>query len=295
MAWLQLFLDIDQSSAPQLSDWLSEQGAQAVTFEDTEDQPILEPAPGETPLWNKVTVIALFETSDAVTEIERLAYSKFPKLIIDSSISSLADKQWERAWMEHFEAMKFGNNLWICPSWQSPPEPHAVNIMLDPGLAFGSGTHETTALCLQWLDSLDLKDKRVIDYGCGSGILAIAAAKLGASIVVGTDNDPQAIIASRENARRNNVTEQQLVLHTVDAKESPKLKQVDILIANILAEPLRNLAPQLADLLKPQGMIGLSGILNEQAAEIKTLYQRWFDDLTLTNKGDWSFISGIKR
>ncbi len=295
MAWLQLYLQIDKSIAETISDWLSEQGAQAVTFEDSEDQPILEPAPGETPLWKKVTLIALFENTDPVANIELLAKKQFQSSILNSKIKALDDQPWERAWMDHFEAMKFGNRLWICPTWQQPPEPDLVNIMLDPGLAFGSGTHETTALCLTWLDSLDLENKLVIDYGCGSGILAIAAAKLGALKIFGADLDPQAILASRENARRNHITDQTLELYSVSADSPPLLAKADILIANILAAPLRHLAPELANLVKKGGQIGMSGILKEQAEEMINIYQQWFDELSVKNKGDWSFISGVRR
>lgn len=294
MAWRQLLLKINQSVAQDLSDWLMENGAQAITFEDSEDQPILEPGPGETPLWEKVTLIALFEEEDNVEAIESYVKSSFPNEIAHSEIKNLEEQVWERTWMDHFEAMKFGSRLWICPSWQQPPEPDAINIMLDPGLAFGSGTHETTALCLTWLDSLNLSNKSVIDYGCGSGILAIAACKLGAAKVIGTDTDPQAILSSRENANRNEVDEALLELHAVYKDSPPELPQVDVLVANILAEPLRLLAPQLSKLVKSGGCIGLSGILNEQAEEIQSIYQQWFQQVEISHRGDWSFISGIK-
>lgn len=295
VSWLQLFLEVDKEHADPISDWLSEQGAQAITLEDAQDKPIFEPAPGETPLWDTLILIALFNKDDDIKHIFNQADKQFPGIIKKHKIKVLEDQNWERAWMKDFQAMQFGHKLWICPSWQTPPDPDAINIMLDPGLAFGSGTHETTALCLRWLESLSLSNKTLIDYGCGSGILAIAAVKLGAKHVLGTDTDPQAVIASRENASRNSVSEQQFELLKVSTNTQANIATRDILIANILAEPLRILAPYLASLVRPDGQIGLSGLLTTQAEEIRQLYSQWFTMSPVISDGDWSFVSGIKK
>lgn len=295
MSWKQLYLKVAKEHAESVSDWLTDQGAQAITFADALDKAIFEPPPGETPLWDTVILSALFEQNDAVENILQHAKQQFPHLIEKCRIKTLADQDWERVWMKDFKAMKFGNKLWICPSWQTPPEPEAINIILDPGLAFGSGTHETTSLCLKWLDSIPLQGKTVIDYGCGSGVLAIASIKLGARSVLATDTDEQALIATRENASRNHLTQNRLKVIKVDANTPAPFPPTAILIANILAEPLRMLAPYLASLTQADGQIGLSGILTTQAAEISTIYSQWFEMSATISDGDWSFISGIKK
>ena len=187
--------------------------------------------------------------------------------------------------------MKFGQKLWICPSWREVPDPNAVNVMLDPGLAFGTGTHPTTSLCLQWLDSLDLKDKTVLDYGCGSGILAIAALKLGAKSVIGVDIDPQALQASRDNAERNHVSEQ---LSLFLAKDLPANLEADIVVANILAGPLKELEPNIEILVKPNGLVGLSGILATQADSVYQAYQADFQLDPIVTLDEWCRITGKK-
>ncbi len=295
MAWKQILVQLEKLHVEKISDWLSENLAQAVTFEDAKNKPILEPAPGETPLWDRVIVTALFDDSDPVEKITQQLHQTFADEILTSKIVDLQDQQWERAWMKDFKAMKFGQRLWICPSWEEVPEPEAVNIILDPGLAFGSGTHETTALCLHWLDSLTLANKHVLDYGCGSGILAIAAAKLGAKHVIGTDNDPQAIIASKQNSLRNQIDPLQFELILVSADKPPALPAVDVLVANILAEPLRQLAEELAKCVKTGGKMALSGILNDQADEIVQIYTEWFYLNPVKQLGNWSLVSGVRR
>jgi len=292
--WQQLYFEIEKSYADPISDALSELGAHAVSFEDAKDQPILEPGVGETPLWNQVTVIGLFEEgwdlNFVLAELDR----QFPKKFKWLKTSPLQDQNWERAWMDGFEAIQFGKNLWVCPSWQSPPDPDAINLMLDPGLAFGSGTHETTALCLRWLEQCPLEQQFVIDYGCGSGILGIAALKLGAKKVLGFDNDEQAILASRENAIRNQINDQQLQLHRVDVNGNPSIQPCDILIANILAAPLRTLAPLFSTSVKSGGKIGLSGILKGQAEELINIYSTWFNMNPVEQDHEWCFLSGTK-
>ncbi len=295
MTWQQLILQINHLHAEEIGDWLSEHGAQAVTLEDAKDNPILEPAPGETPLWDQINLTALFEENDAVAEILKQLKKHFEESIQTAKITLLEDQQWERAWMVNFKAMRFGKRLWICPSWETIPAPDAVNIILDPGLAFGSGTHETTALCLEYLDAEDLHSKTVLDYGCGSGILAIAAAKLGASHIIGADNDPQAIIASRENAVRNKIDNEKISFIQVSAKSPPAIEAVDILVANILAEPLRLLAEDLVEKVKSGGQVALSGLLIEQAEEIMAIYQRWFTLNPVKKLGSWCLVSGVKK
>ena len=208
MAWIQIRLNSTDRKAEQISDYLEEIGAVSVTFMDSQDTPIFEPLPGETRLWGNTDVVALFDAETDMAQILRLLRQE--KHLDENTaykIEQIEDKDWEREWMDNFHPMRFGKRLWICPSWREVPEPDAVNVMLDPGLAFGTGTHPTTALCLEWLDSLDLRGKTVIDFGCGSGILAIAALKLGAQSAVGIDIDPQAILASRNNAEQNGVAD----------------------------------------------------------------------------------------
>jgi ribosomal protein L11 methyltransferase len=211
-------------------------------------------------------------------------------------IEKIEDQAWERSWMDNFSAMQFGEKLWICPSWQEPPDPSATNIMLDPGLAFGSGSHATTALCLQWLATQDLQGKDIVDYGCGSGILAIAAALLGAQSVQGVDNDPQAVLATNDNCERNGLLPGRVgtfLPEEYDSMSTPE--SVDILLANILAAPLLSLASKFASLVKPKGSIILSGLLAEQADAITEVYSEWFEMSAAVQREDWIRLSGIKR
>jgi ribosomal protein L11 methyltransferase len=223
-----------------------------------------------------------------------LALLKKSPLLTDNfayKIELLEDKDWEREWMDNFHPMKFGERLWVCPSWKPVPDENAVNVMLDPGLAFGTGTHPTTALCLAWLDSQNLQDKIVIDFGCGSGILAIAALKLGAKRVIGIDIDPQAITASRDNAQRNNVSEQ---LELYLPADLPTGVVADVLVANILAGPLRELSTNIEAVVKENGLLALSGILQQQADELVEVYSQWFKMDKPEIKDEWARLSGIK-
>jgi ribosomal protein L11 methyltransferase len=207
-------------------------------------------------------------------------------------VTALEDQAWERAWMKDFQPRQFGERLWICPSWQPPPDPEAVNIMLDPGMAFGTGTHATTAMCLGWLEQAQLQSKEVIDYGSGSGVLAIGAALLGARQVYAVDNDPQAIAATIDNSHRNNIPQQTITAHL--PKTLPKL-QSDILLANILAEPLHELADHFAALVKPGGSIVLSGILTEQAGPLSESYGRWFAMSRPEIREGWVLLHGTRK
>ena len=272
---------------------LLEAGASSVTLMDAEDQPVFQREPGATPLWGTSTLTGLFPLEQDLKAL--LATLQFhPRVLNRDSlqIEPLQEQVWERTWMDNFAPKQFGKRLWICPSWQSPPDPEAVNILLDPGLAFGTGSHATTALCLRWLEQANLRDKTVIDYGCGSGILAIAAALLGADKIHAVDNDPQAIAATVDNSVRNDLPEDKITAYLPEAL--PKL-QADFLLANILAEPLHELADQFATLLKPEGKIVLSGILEEQTESLLARYERWFSlDKPATEDG-WVRLSGSRR
>ena len=275
-----------------LGDMLTGNGAQAVTFLDAKDTPLYELQPGEVLLWPDTQVIGLFSASDDMQAIiDRLAKSKLLQDEFVYVLDPLEDKDWEREWMDNFHAMKFGTRLWVCPSWREIPEPDAVNVMLDPGLAFGTGTHATTALCLRWLDSLDLTGQRIVDFGCGSGILGIAALKLGAKDLLALDIDPQALVTTRENAERNNVAER---LQVTLPQDEPTY-QANIVLANILAAPLRELCDVISSYCVAGGKIILSGILVEQAQGIAALYSANFDITAIVEDGDWASISGIKR
>ncbi|MEA3303015.1 MAG: 50S ribosomal protein L11 methyltransferase, partial [Pseudomonadota bacterium] len=258
MAWIQIHITAGKHDAPYVETLLEGVGALCVTLTDAGDEPQLEPAPGEEKLWSETIITGLFDAEIDQNRIERAvqkaAESQHIQLKIDTEI--LQDQTWERAWMENFHPMRFGQRLWVVPGEQRLPAEaqNAVALMLDPGLAFGTGTHPTTSLCLSWLDSIDLQAQSVIDYGCGSGILGIAALLLGAKSVTGIDHDPQALIASRQNAEQNGVMQQLTLLPAAE----PVGKPCDILLANILASVLVELAPQLTGMVKPGGGIALS-------------------------------------
>ena len=293
MPWIQLKINTTGNDAETLSDALIESGAVSVTFQDTHDNPVFEPLPGETLLWGDTDAIGLY---DAETDMDEVIVMLENEPLLGKGfvhrIEQLEDKDWEREWMDNFHPMRFGERLWICPSWRDVPDPNAVNVMLDPGLAFGTGTHPTTAMCLQWLDSLDLTDKTVIDFGCGSGILAIAALKLGAKHVVGIDIDPQAIQASRDNAERNGVSER---LSLYLPKDQPDNLSADVVVANILAGPLRELAPLISVLPVAGGHLGLSGVLASQAQSVADAYKDQFELDPVAEKEEWCRITGVKK
>lgn len=290
MAWIQIRLNSTNERAEAISDFLEELGSVSVTFMDNQDTPIFEPLPGETRLWGNTDVIALFDAeTDMAPILTALQGSHLLEQGFAYKIEQIEDKDWEREWMDNFHPMKFGKRLWICPSWREIPEPDAVNVMLDPGLAFGTGTHPTTALCLEWLDSLDLEGKTVIDFGCGSGILAIAALKLGAKSAVGIDIDPQAILASRNNAEANGVADR-LQLFLSDDK--PTDLKADVVVANILAGPLKELYPIISQLAKAQGNLGLSGILASQAQSVCEAYAQTFELEPVVERQEWCRITG---
>lgn len=293
MAWKQLNLHTQTPLAETLSDILNELGAVAVTFQDDADEPVLEPAPGEMRIWSNTCVEGLFETDvnldGVITEITRRIH---PQPLPSYDIVDIEDQDWERVWLDDFKPMRFGRHLWIVPSvYDNVSEPDAVNIRLDPGLAFGTGTHPTTALCLTWLDGQSLDGKSVIDFGCGSGILAIAAAKLGAATVYATDIDPQALQATADNASENQVRH----LLQIDDVESFNPKLVDILLANILANPLIELAGSFANRVKGGGALVLSGILKEQADDVLQAYAPWFEMQKPVLMDDWVMLTGTRK
>ncbi|GAB2691761.1 50S ribosomal protein L11 methyltransferase [Aliiglaciecola sp. 3_MG-2023] len=291
MPWIQLIIDTHAENAEQIGNMLSANGAQAVTFTDAKDTPMYEPKPGEVMLWPDTQVVGLYDAEfDMQRVVSKLEKSKILGKGFAHKLDQLEDKDWEREWMDNFHPIQFGKRLWICPSWRDIPDPSAVNVMLDPGLAFGTGTHPTTSLCLRWLDALSLDNKSVVDFGCGSGILGIAALKLGAESVVGIDIDPQALLASMDNAGRNDVADK---ISVFLPKDQPDL-QADIVLANILAGPLRELRSVITDYCKPGGLLVLSGILANQAEEIDQLYAEDFEMEPIAIEGDWARVSGKK-
>ncbi|GEA09814.1 50S ribosomal protein L11 methyltransferase [Alteromonas sp. KUL49] len=292
MAWLQLRIDTSPEFADAIGEMLRANGSQAVTYVDAKDTPMYEPKPGETMLWPDTQVVGLFEaTVDMPAIVKRLEKSKILGPGFKHKLEPLEDKDWEREWMDNFHPMKFGERLWICPSWRDVPDPTAVNVMLDPGLAFGTGTHPTTSLCLQWLDGIDMAGKTVVDFGCGSGILALAALKLGAKEVIGIDIDPQALQATQENARRNQVEDR---LSVYLPEDQPTL-EADVVVANILSGPLLELQSVIAGYCKVGGKLVLSGILTEQIEKIETAYQTNFTLDKSATEGEWARVSGIKH
>ena len=291
MTWQQLTFSTNAQAAEQLNELLLETEALAVTLQDAADEPIFEPALGTTPLWGQTELVALFSAEDDLQQIIRQLQKAFGPLP-PYHISQVAEQNWERAWMDEFKPMQFGKRLWICPSWCEPVDPSAVNLLLDPGLAFGTGTHPTTRLCLEWLDANPPVNRRVIDYGCGSGVLALAALKLGAEITYAIDNDPQALLATEDNAKRNHLKPQQL--QTWLPEQLPALT-ADLLLANILAQPLIELTGKFATLVKPQGTIVLSGILLEQADKVIQAYQPWFTLQPVIQLDEWVRLVGIRH
>ena len=293
MPWIQLRLSADEETAEKYSDWLSACGAQAVTFIDAKDTPIYEPLPGDEVIyWNNTVVMGLYDASHDMDKVLNYLKGIHPdKANMAYKLEQLEDKDWEREWMDNFHPMKFGQRLWVCPSWREVPDPSAVNVMLDPGLAFGTGTHPTTALCLTWLDGLDLEGKTVVDFGCGSGILSLAALKLGAKKVIGIDIDPQALQASLENAKRNQCEDR---LELFLPKDQPEFK-ADVVVANILAGPLRELAPVIIEYVASQGVLALSGVLEEQAQQLQTIYGEFCQMDPIKVQEEWVRLSGVRK
>ncbi len=290
--WLQLSIFPGIHDPGSLEDALLAAGAVAVTLEDAEDDPVLEPAPGTTPLWSQTVVTGLFDarTTDIGAIQARLLAELHTGQLPPHRLEPLEDRDWARAWMDNYHPMSFGQRLWVCPSHLTPPQPQAVNVLMDPGMAFGTGTHPSTALCLTWLDSTEVSDRQVIDYGCGSGILAIAAVMLGARHAIAVDIDPQALQATRENAARNRVGDQ------IEAclPEQVGTVSADIVVANILAGPLLALAPILASRVRPGGRLALAGLLRQHADEVEAGFRQWFGFGPRLQQEDWILLQATR-
>ncbi len=291
MPWLQLKVKAARPQTEKLEDALLASGAVSVTLQDAADQPIFEPALGETPLWDDIRVTGLYSADIDIAKASLQAQKVFGGELPEHKWELLEDKDWEREWMKNYHAIRCGERLWICPSWQQPPEPDKINLMLDPGLAFGTGTHPTTFMCLQWIDQQDLTDKQIVDYGCGSGILGIAALLMGATQVIGVDIDPQALLATTENAKRNNLPADAMPVYL--PPRCPKV-QADVVLANILAGPLADLTTQLNALTRPGGRICLSGILGVQAEGVIAAYAPWFDFDPVVSQDEWVRLTATK-
>jgi ribosomal protein L11 methyltransferase len=299
MPWLELTLTVHSRDQERVELALEDAGALAITLLDADadtpdERAILEPGVGETPLWGEVALCALFDASADRAGLLHVLAELLPEIAPERlRFRDVADQDWTRVWMDQFQPMRFGRRLWIYPSNIEPPADatDAVIVRLDPGLAFGTGTHPTTALCLEWLDGADLTGKTVLDYGCGSGVLAIAALKLGAAHVIGIDNDPQALSATRDNAGRNGVRDRLDVRAPEDFADAP----ADVLVANILAGPLAELAPRFTACTRPGAPFALSGILAGQDTELLARYAGGFTDLAVTTREGWVRISGRRR
>ncbi len=291
MPWLQISFDVPREQTETVSLNLELAGALSITLGDAGDEPQLEPGPGETPLWSEVTVTALFESDpDTQALVGQLARTLTAQGTTPR-IERIEDQAWERVWLDTFKPTRFGQRLWVCPHGQTPDDPNAVVVALDPGLAFGTGHHATTALCLDWLDGAELTGKTVLDFGCGSGILAIAALKLGAACAIAVDHDPQALEATRDNAIANGFADR-ITIHPPEALPE---RHVDCVLANILAGPLITLAPRLTQLLRPQGDLVLSGILADQVESVRDAYLDRIDLAPTRLREDWALLCGRRK
>ena len=305
MSWITLIIKADAVHAELLSEALIEQGALSVDIHDaaadTPDEQLLFGEPGEPSeaIWQNAEVSALFDKDANLDEIMRNVtrtahLDRQPRYRLEH----VEEQDWVRLTQSQFEPIQISSRLWIVPTWHQSPDPAAINLILDPGLAFGTGSHPTTQLCLDWLDQNLQQGDRLIDYGCGSGILAIAALKLGAAHVTGIDIDPQAIKASQENASCNHCDPARFVFSTryrAAAKDLKSNEQVDVVVANILANPLIMLAPVLSQAIRKEGRIVLSGVLQEQAEEVNNVYQQWFDMCIANKQEDWVLLTGIRK
>lgn len=291
MSWHQLVIELGRAELPGAEDACTALGAIALALADAGDESLLEPPPGATPLWREIRLRALFAET---AEPSLLAATLVAVLGLPASairIEHLADRAWEREWLKDFRPMRFGRRLWVCPAGERPEVEAPVVLELDPGLAFGTGTHATTALCLEWLDARVLDGSRVLDYGCGSGILALAALKLGAAHATAFDIDPQARIATRENAQKNGLSERIAVARDADVIEGP----FEFVLANILASPLIELAPRLAAHSRHGSALVLAGMLEAQASEVAEAYRPWFDIETAAEREGWTLLAGCRR
>lgn len=291
MSWLQFSIDVLREQVEAVTEALEASGAQAVTVQDAADELLIEPVPGTRPLWRSPRVVALFPADADAHAVEAALRAVLADPLPALTVSVLEDRDWSGTWRETYRPMRFGTRLWVCPSATECPEEAAVTVTLDPGFAFGTGTHATTAMCLEWLDRHPPLGQRVIDYGCGSGILAIAAGKLGAAYVLATDIDPSALQATRDNVRNNGLGPV-IDMCFPDALDATP---ADLVLANILANPLQELAAELAGLLKPGGTLLLTGILAEQADAVAASYAAWIDFAAPQQRDEWVLLTGRKR
>lgn len=283
MAWQQLHLQCEKDNVDLAEALLLEAGALSIALDDAGDQPLFEPLPGESPLWDEVILTGLFDAtieSGTPDVIEQLSHEIGAQVQASRTwVSAVDDKDWEREWMSNYKPIECANDLWIVPNWLTPPNPKATNIIMDPGLAFGTGYHATTRLCLDWLTEQDLTDKVVIDYGCGSGILGIAALLLGARHVYAVDIDPQAVLATNQNAARNHVGNHLQAFLPEDFTtfwQQQNVAPVEVMVANILAKPLIALAPYFVTLMAPKSRIVLAGLIESQTEQVTEAYQPYF-------------------
>lgn len=291
MRWLQIRATVTKVQVALAETLMESLGAVSVILDDAQDQALLEPLPGETPLWDHVIVTGLFTDDADVVQLEGFLALQLPDVVIVHDY--LEEQVWERAWMDHYEPIQCGERLWIVPEWLTPPNPQAINLMLDPGLAFGTGNHASTFLCLQWLDQQDLTDKVVIDYGCGSGILGIAALLLGAKQVYAVDLDPQAVLSTMQNAAINKVEGKIWAGLPEEFEQQFAGLTADVIVANILAGPLSHLAETFAELAKPNALIAMAGIIEDQVDDLRVSYANWFDLHTLARREEnWCRLSG---
>ena len=292
MIWKQISFEVKKSETDLVSEVLMGLGSVSITYSDALDDAIYEPPVGQTPLWDNVKVNALFSSEVNQKSIET-SISDICNIVVIDTVT-LKDRVWEEECQKDFPSMRFGKRLWVCPSWdtESILSNDSIVIHMDPGLAFGTGTHQTTSLCLEYLDSNPPKNLRVIDFGCGTGILAIAAAKFGAKSVIAIDNDPQAVLSSKENVAKNKCENTITTIHSINQGSDRKC---DLLIANILANPLVELEPLFSDLVHTKGMLLLSGILKEQVDRVVKCYSINFSNIEVANKGEWFRISGKRK
>lgn len=295
MPWLQISINTRKEHTDQAENVMLDSGACSVTYSDAADTPILEPAPGETPIWNDTVITGLFEHTDNPDKLLNTIKNSLQDMEYTITNETLEDENWSRSWMDHYQPMCFGERLWVCPWHIEPPQADAINLRLDPGLAFGTGTHPTTSLCLSWLDQHIKHQDSLLDFGCGSGILAVAALMLGAKHADGVDIDPQALEASKLNANANDVANCFDLFDNQQFNATHKNKKYDVVMANILSGPLIELAPILASHTKAQGDITLSGILLEQADDVLNAYETYFDMDTPKIKEDWVLLHGCRK
>ena len=294
MAWIQLTLSSSEEHAPRVGDMLMGNGAQAVTYRDGADTPIFEPRPGEVTLWQNTLVTGLFDAeADIKSVVTNLEKSSILPTPLQYKTDALEDKDWEREWMDNFHPIQFGERLWICPSWRDIPDPSAVNILLDPGMAFGTGQHETTRLCLESIDRLvGSATESMLDVGCGTGILSIGAYRLGVPTVVGVDCDPDAVRIAVENAEINAVA-------TACTFSTTPIESVEtvypLVVANIMAAPLIGMAHAVTGCVAPGGRLLLSGILWHQADDVREAYvDAGVEYVQQIQDGEWVLIEFIR-